>query len=520
MPFLSVRSLLLISTSVLALGAVASETLPGLPALNIDLSQTSVSGISSGGFMTVQLHAAHASQIVGVGVFAGGPYKCAGEGNQTIGVGMALNVCMAGEADARASLQRLQSAWEAGKIDNPEDQKQDRIWLYSGYNDGVVQQSTMDALLQYYEQLTDQGHVYYKDNQDAGHAQIVDNSHGQSCELNGGQFINDCDYDGAGLLLRHIYGELKPRVSTDNLTGTLSGFTQTPYFNGESRAVMAKTGYLYVPQSCQDGEPCRLHIAFHGCLQNADMIGDSFYRYAGYNEWADNNHMVVLYPQTSTSSSVSFNPKGCWDWWGYSDPLALSDADYGSRDSIQIKAIWSMAEQLASGYLTPTASAATAATALELVAIDSSDDSIDLSWKAVAGGHFNLYRANAIEGPYILINTAGPITGSSYADTNLRPNSTLHYRLDLMDASNQPISSSAIVSQSTGAQAPACSPWFGTLDEHIFNGRAYINYWSWGWPVVATGSGQKLGSSGDMSTAVTLLKTGPAYYAVGNCPAN
>ena len=49
---------------------------PPLPALNIDITQTSISGISSGGFMTVQFQLAHSSIIKGAGVVAGGPFNC------------------------------------------------------------------------------------------------------------------------------------------------------------------------------------------------------------------------------------------------------------------------------------------------------------------------------------------------------------------------------------------------------------------------------------------------------------
>ena len=47
-----------------------------LPALNLDIAETSVSGISSGAFMAVQFQVAHSSIVKGVGVVAGGPYFC------------------------------------------------------------------------------------------------------------------------------------------------------------------------------------------------------------------------------------------------------------------------------------------------------------------------------------------------------------------------------------------------------------------------------------------------------------
>jgi len=42
---------------------------------------------------------------------------------------------------------------------------------------------------------------------------------------------------------------------------------------------------------------------------------------SGYNELAEKNDIVILYPQAETSTLFPFNPKGCWDWWGYSDTI-------------------------------------------------------------------------------------------------------------------------------------------------------------------------------------------------------
>jgi len=67
---------------------------------------------------------------------------------------------------------------------------------------------------------------------------------------------------------------------------------------------------------------CRLHVAFHGCLQSEQAIGDKFYAHAGYNRWAATNRIIVLYPQTVASHSAPFNPNGCW-------ASALSEVDPG-----------------------------------------------------------------------------------------------------------------------------------------------------------------------------------------------
>ena len=102
---------------------------------------------------------------------------------------------------------------------------------------------------------------------------------------------------------------------------------------------MGATGYLYVPKVCEKGR-CRVHVAFHGCRQSAER----FARDAGYNRWADTNRLIVLYPQVEPSwNPFAFNPRGCWDWWGYSGAL------YHTREGAQIREVMAMLKRLAAG---------------------------------------------------------------------------------------------------------------------------------------------------------------------------
>jgi hypothetical protein len=48
-----------------------------LKSYNVELSQTSVSGISAGAYFATQFHIAYSSTIIGNGAVAGGPYLCA-----------------------------------------------------------------------------------------------------------------------------------------------------------------------------------------------------------------------------------------------------------------------------------------------------------------------------------------------------------------------------------------------------------------------------------------------------------
>jgi poly(3-hydroxybutyrate) depolymerase len=112
---------------------------------------------------------------------------------------------------------------------------------------------------------------------------------------------------------------------------------------------MGDTGFVYVPTACEPGG-CRVHVALHGCRQGVEAIGERFVREAGYNRWADANRLIVLYPQAiarngpGTSSwrpSLVWNPRGCWDWWGYTGAL------YHTQSGVQVHAIKAMVDRLA-----------------------------------------------------------------------------------------------------------------------------------------------------------------------------
>src|SRR5260370_39000357 len=65
-----------VCAAFVACPALAEEPV-GLSGYNANISESSVSGISSGAFMAVQFATAWSSVIEGVGVIAGGPFWCA-----------------------------------------------------------------------------------------------------------------------------------------------------------------------------------------------------------------------------------------------------------------------------------------------------------------------------------------------------------------------------------------------------------------------------------------------------------
>jgi poly(3-hydroxybutyrate) depolymerase len=315
--------------AIMPITAVADE----LPSLNIDLSETSVSGLSSGAFMASQFHVAFSSTVQGAGIVGGGPFGCA-EGQ----LSFALNRCMAttlGEPDAEELFLRAQAFAEAGTIDPLENLVDDRVYIFAGLEDETVAPAVGAQVAAFYRRAgIDESRLELDDSTPAGHGFLTEDGP-VACASTGAPFVNDCDTDQAAVILEHIYGPLNPPAS--NLHESVA-FNQADYLPDPQRRGMSEEGWVYVPSSCASGEPCRVHIAFHGCHQNFERVGDAFTVGAGFNRWAESNHVVVLYPQTHESAG---NPNACWDWWGF------TDRRYPTKSGFQMAAVHRMLMALA-----------------------------------------------------------------------------------------------------------------------------------------------------------------------------
>src|SRR5437764_2228123 len=91
-PLKCARLLLVFSLSTAPVFAL--DDAPPLPSYGVDLAQTSVSGLSSGGFKTTQFHVAFSSTLMGAGVVAGGPFYCAGSSAGSSYLENAMTLCM------------------------------------------------------------------------------------------------------------------------------------------------------------------------------------------------------------------------------------------------------------------------------------------------------------------------------------------------------------------------------------------------------------------------------------------
>ena len=296
---------------------------------NIDSSRISVSGVSSGAMMATQLHIAHSSLFNGVALLSGGPWYCA-QGSMKRGLGPCMKGGDIGNAQLIAAVKKAEAD---GTVDSLANLADDRAWIFHATLDEAVAEPVSQAAVAFYAEFMPRESIKYVGNVEAAHG-FPTLATGVACNEMASPYLNACNYDAAGTLLAALYDELEPRVAA---TGELKKNSQP----GADDATMLDHALLYVPGSCAAGEACGLHLALHGCLQSADYIGDAFAVGAGYNEWAEANRLLVLYPQVASSKIAPLNPMGCWDWWGY------TENSYATKAGPQVKVIKATMDALA-----------------------------------------------------------------------------------------------------------------------------------------------------------------------------
>ncbi len=311
------------------LAAPALAAPAALPTLRIDPKQVTVSGVSSGAFMAVQVHFAHSDVFTGIGAVAGGPYLCA-EGTLLL----ANLRCMRGlqPVPVLRLAARTRELARRGEIAPTAGLRHARVFLFSGAQDGTVKPGVVGALAQFYLSFVAPANLRLDRHPEAGHG-MVTRGQGVDCHATSAPYLNDCGLDLAGELLSHLHPGLTPPPRGAEAPNLVE-FDQAPF---AQTASLAPAGWLYLPAGCRQGAQgpaCRLHVVLHGCRQSAKEVGDTFVRLAGYNPWAEHNRIVVLYPQVGEALN------SCWDWWGYDGDV------YATRAGTQVRAIRRMVDAL------------------------------------------------------------------------------------------------------------------------------------------------------------------------------
>ena len=198
---------------------------------------------------------------------------------------------------------RPQNAERRGLIPALANIENDKVYIFTGTMDTTVNPVASAATRLLYTNLgVKADNLMYVDTVPAGHSYLT-LDHGNPCPVTASPYIVDCDRDQAGNILEFLIGDLKPKAT--ELTGQIIEFSQKEFSPKPEAISMADTGYVYVPKACAEGQPCKLHVAIHGCKQNAASIGMAYVTDTGYLPWADSNNIVILFPQTIARNDIA-----------------------------------------------------------------------------------------------------------------------------------------------------------------------------------------------------------------------
>ena len=281
----------------------------------------------------MQFHIAYSEIIRGAGIIAGGPFWCA-QGNLSI----AMNTCMQQPDLISVSelVAKTYSSAATGVIDSTNYLKNSQVYLISDEQDTTVYPGIVKKLIEYYSEFVTEENVNLY-SLPAEHC-FPTEDYGNKCSYHGPPYINNCGFAAAREILLHMYPGSHPEPSSSYQAKNLMEFDQSEFYI-EGISSMDTTGYIYVPTVCQSQRtPCRLHIAFHGCLQGKVFLQDEYPSHTGYVQYAEELQTIVLFPQVVNST---LNPKGCWDWWGF------TSSAYTSQLGIQMAAVRRMVERVA-----------------------------------------------------------------------------------------------------------------------------------------------------------------------------
>jgi poly(3-hydroxybutyrate) depolymerase len=499
--------------------SLASES---LSSFNVDFSKSSVSGLSAGAYMADQFFVAFSNDMVGAGIFAGGLYACS-EGN----VGTALGACMSNpwSIDQNFIQQRYNKAVNyanEGKIDSLDNLQTSKIYVFSGTLDQTVKQEVTDWVDNWYVLAgVPASNIRYKDDIQAGHA-IPTEDYGNSCNtVSAPPWMSICNYDGAEAALTHIYGPLNAPSPVTATSGKFIKFPQNEFFSPpnlskvqlKNNYSMNEFGFAYVPESCQDMELCRIHVVFHGCKQIYDRNPDAsdfqpddasnpfglqMVKYAGFNEWANTNNLIILYPQAQKVGAPINNPRGCYDWWGY---IPGTTDTYATKEGPQMRAVYAMMERIR-GEECPG---------------DNQAPTIRLEGNA----KIELQVGDVFDDPGATAsdpedgNTSANIVVTGSVDTNQKATYILKYNVsDSEGCRANEVTRTVVVN--------GCKEWTETNSTHKSELRAYSSWsWQWYWPFFvvnyyAVGSDESLGMASD---EVTIRQEDPeqGFYQKGAC---
>jgi poly(3-hydroxybutyrate) depolymerase len=159
-----------IAAATLCLTITQVQAAESLRRYNIDITSTTVSGLSSGAFMAQQFHFAESDIVNGAAIIAGGPFYCA-KGSLKLATDKCMQPNIAGGPSAAESLEAAQRAERKGLIPPLANIENDKVYIFTGTMDTTVNPVASAATRLLYTNLgVKADNLMYVDTVPAGHS--------------------------------------------------------------------------------------------------------------------------------------------------------------------------------------------------------------------------------------------------------------------------------------------------------------------------------------------------------------
>lgn len=264
----------------------------------------------------------------------------------------AISICMGNPVRAhngengQMDLSFLKTMQAGGKIDSLKNIKNQKVLIYQGTEDSVVLKEMATKLAEFYKRMDVAPNNLKTVMKSGDHNFPTDKTNGINCDETKVPYIANCNYDLAGDILQHLTARKLTRANFEEKHLYRVAQKNNPFS-------IASYGYFYANDYCmQNPQDCDLHVALHGC-EMSDFYDDTFNKYiesritltsflkiqdyemnglvpqmgtkvfaekSGYADYAETekNKLMIYFPQTMISAkNYPGNPKGCWDWYGW-----------------------------------------------------------------------------------------------------------------------------------------------------------------------------------------------------------